>query len=291
MNGNKPVMLCSDLDRTIIPNGHQPESRQARPLLRQLAQRPELILVYVTGRDTMLITEAIKTYRLPLPDLVVGDVGTSIYKVYGDPENPGFDQWDNWKDEIALDWGGKSASELANIIKDFKMLRLQEPEKQKDCKLSFYADAAADLHLAARRIEKRMKEHGVRASVITSIDEIKNTGLVDILPERATKVHAVCYIINKMRIHKSRVVYAGDSGNDLPALTSGLQAVLVKNAANEVAEQALAILSEKRLQAMLYMAKGGFYGMNGNYSAGVLEGLAHFVPEAGKWIKQEVGSR
>ena len=36
------ILLCSDLDRTLIPNGTQPESPQARPLLRSLAARPEL---------------------------------------------------------------------------------------------------------------------------------------------------------------------------------------------------------------------------------------------------------
>jgi hypothetical protein len=34
----------------------------------------------------------------------------------------------------------------------------------------------------------------------------------------------------------------------------------------------------------LYLAQGSFLGMNGNYAAGVLEGLAHFFPETAAWL-------
>ena len=37
-----PILLCCDLDRTLIPNGPQPESPGARPLLRALAHHPGL---------------------------------------------------------------------------------------------------------------------------------------------------------------------------------------------------------------------------------------------------------
>ena len=34
----------------------------------------------------------------------------------------------------------------------------------------------------------------------------------------------------------------------------------------------------------LFVARGGFMGMNGNYSAGILEGLVYFFPETSRWI-------
>ncbi len=79
-------------------------------------------------------------------------------------------------------------------------------------------------------------------------------------------------------------VFAGDSGNDLPALTSGLQAVLVHNARADVREEALSALKAKGMAKRLYLAQGEFLGMNGNYAGGVLEGLTHFVPEARSWL-------
>lgn len=59
------LLLCTDMDRTVIPNGAAPEDTAARPRLRAFCARPEVTLVYVTGRDQALVKEAITTYALP----------------------------------------------------------------------------------------------------------------------------------------------------------------------------------------------------------------------------------
>lgn len=282
------ILLCSDLDRTIIPNGFQEESFEARPLLRRIAMRPELVLVYVTGRDTGLVAEAVKTWNLPLPDIAVADVGTAIYDVAGTQGDPEFLPWPKWKTAIARDWNDRSPAELAEMLSGFHVMHLQESHKQKDFKLSFYASPDENLAVLAGQIRAHLARHGVRASIITSIDETADTGFVDVLPERATKVHAIYWIMDAAGIPWDRVVYAGDSGNDLPALTSGLNAVIVRNASEEVRREVRRIASRKGIASRLYTAGGDFYGMNGNYSAGVLEGLAHFLPEADAWIQSEL---
>jgi hypothetical protein len=38
----------------------------------------------------------------------------------------------------------------------------------------------------------------------------------------------------------------------------------------------------------LYLPQGNFFGMNGNYAAGVLEGLVHFIPETRELIAKVV---
>ena len=80
-------------------------------------------------------------------------------------------------------------------------------------------------------------------------------------------------------------VFAGDSGNDLTALTSGLKAILVRNAATEVKTEAQQRVTATGYPERLYLAKGGFMGMNGNYAAGGLEGLVHFFPESVTWLE------
>ena len=40
----RPLLLCTDLDRTLIPNGREPESPEARPWFRRLAAEPEVAL-------------------------------------------------------------------------------------------------------------------------------------------------------------------------------------------------------------------------------------------------------
>ena len=73
---NRQLLLCTDLDRTVLPNGPQSESQGARTLFAALAARPEVTLAYVTGRDRHLVEQAIANYSLPHPDYVISDVGT-----------------------------------------------------------------------------------------------------------------------------------------------------------------------------------------------------------------------
>jgi len=274
------ILLCSDLDRTLLPNGKQPESPEARPRLRRLAGRPELTLAYVSGRSEALLKEAIETYGIPVPDYAIGDVGTTIYE-------PGrkWRPWSDWAGQIARDWGGKDREDLAEILSDLS-LRPQEEEKQNTHKLSYYTDPDLDRDRLIRRVERRLSEHSIRAGVIWSVDDAEDRGLLDILPEKATKVHAIRFLMKKIGVSEDRTVFAGDSGNDLPALTSGLRAVLVKNAREDVRKEAGETLAGKGMAGRLYMARGSFLGMNGNYGAGVLEGLAHHLPETRAWMAE-----
>jgi sucrose-6F-phosphate phosphohydrolase len=276
------VLLCSDLDRTILPNGPQPESPQARELLVCVAGRPEVTLVYVTGRHEALIHDAISEFQIPEPDYAVGDVGTTIYDV----RNGTWTLDQAWSDEISPDWRGKSHDQFVDILKDVAGLELQESEQQNSHKVSYYAEETADLERLLPAVRERLAPHGVRASLIWSVDEAKHVGLLDVLPESATKLHAIRFLMAQKGFSEEETVFAGDSGNDLPVLGSGLQAVLVRNASEAVRRRALAELEAKAMSHRLYCAKGAFLGMNGYYAAGVLEGLAHFVPAAQDWMTQ-----
>ena len=121
--------------------------------------------------------------------------------------------------------------------------------------------------------------------MIWSVDEAAQVGLLDVLPACATKLHAIKFLIERKGFSPNKTVFAGDSGNDLPVLTSGLQAVLVNNAHPDVREEDIKTLQSKNLADKLYLARGQFLDMNGNYSAGVLEGLVHFLPETCRWLE------
>lgn len=283
MTKTRKILLCTDLDRTIIPNGPQPESPQALPLLVRLAGRPEFYLSYVSGRDQRLIKEAIEEFCLPAPDFAIGDVGTVLYRI----SNGDWRLDNDWWQEISHDWKELGGQELFEMISDFKEIRLQEYEKQSRYKLSFYADRNIDEQVLMERIYYRLAEHQIKANIIWSEDEI--SGLLDILPPRANKLEAIKFLIRNEQFDQKRTVFAGDSGNDLDVLTSGLPCILVKNASEKVREKAIDIMSGKRMRDRLYLARGNFYGMNGNYSAGVLEGLAHHLPEITAVIEEEMG--
>ena len=282
--GLQNIIICSDLDRTIIPNGYQKESVHARPVFRQLAEHSNIYLAYVSGRDKKLILDAIEEFYLPMPDYAIGDVGTTLYRII----NGKWQLWDDWSYEIGQDWRGLSWEGRANFFEDKEELRLQEPEKQNQYKLSFYTDQIVDHQRLIKNIRVVLTRKGVRANIIWSVDEIGTNGLLDIIPARANKLHAIEFLMQQELFSEARTVFAGDSGNDLDVLTSGLQAILVKNAMDDVRKEAVETLSDKGKINRLYLPKGNFWGMNGNYAAGVMEGLVHFIPETGELIAKAV---
>ena len=278
----KTILLCSDLDRTLIPNGIHDESPPARQLFARLAVHPKLRLAYVSGRDKNLVKKAIADFNLPEPDFVIGDVGTTLYHVDGN-------QWhinQGWQHEIGRDWHGRGHEDITKLLADMegKDLKLQAPEKQNRYKVSYYTDPSIEPHALRQQISNLLDDHNIATHIIWSRDDAEDTGLLDILPRRANKLRAIQFLMNEKKVEESDAVFAGDSGNDLDVLVSGLQSVLVKNAAEDVRRTACHRLAEKGFSDRLYLAKGSFKGMNGNYAAGVLEGLAHFFPEIADWI-------
>lgn len=277
----KHILICTDLDRTLLPNGSQPESPGARAVFACLVARPEVTLAYVSGRHRELVEEAINEYSLPVPDWVIGDVGTTIYRA-GATE---WEHWAAWEDDIANDWRGLMAKDLRPLFDDFPDLRLQEEAKQNRFKLSYYLSAHCDVEALRREMARRLEARNLAASLIYSVDEAAATGLLDVLPARATKLHAVEFLMRHQGFHISNTVFAGDSGNDLPVIVSRIPSVLVANADRAVVEQALRLAQQQGTEAAFYLAKGGFLGMNGNYCAGILEGIAYFLPFTSRWLE------
>jgi len=264
------LLLCTDLDRTLIPNGSQPESAGARQLFARLAGLADVRLAYVSGRHRALIEQAMRQYDLPRPDYVIADVGTTIYHLTRR-------QWRRqrqWEEEIAGDWQGMNGAELHVLLADMAPLRLQEWQKQGRFKLSYCVSLAHDSRSLLTEVAARLASRRIRTNLVWSIDEERRTGLLDILPAAANKRHAIDFLMRQCGLDAAHTLFAGDSGNDLDVLLSPIPAVLVANADAEV-RRAVARVDG----ASLYLAHGGFLGMNGCYSAGIVEGVVHFRPE------------
>lgn len=264
------LLLCTDLDRTLIPNGSQPESAGARELFARLVGLRGVRLAYVSGRHRALIEQAMQEYDLPRPDFAIADVGSTIYRLSGSR----WRQWRQWDSEIAGDWQGMSAEKLHGMLADIPPLQLQEREKQNRHKLSYYLPPGAHRETLAE-VERRLRQRHIRANLIRSVDTERQTGLLDILPAAANKLHAIRFLMRHHGFDMEHTVFAGDSGNDLDVLLSPVRAILVANADSEVRAAA----RQAREEQYLYLARGGFLGMNGCYSAGILEGVAHYRPE------------
>ena len=278
------LLICTDLDRTLIPNGKQPESTSAMPCLRSLVARPEVSLAFVSGRDRVLIAEAIDQYRLPLPDFVIADVGTTIYHVGAQQD---WLRQADWDEQLAADWAGQDSAALAKLLGDIKTLRIQEQHKQNTHKLSYYVDLEENRDQLATTIEKMLLDAGYQARLVWSVDEMADIGLLDILPQRASKLHAIEALMAAQAFNPGSTVFCGDSGNDMEVLISAIPSVLVANSQPQVQQQAIKLAKSNDNSEQLYIAGGDWAGMNGNYSAGMLEGIAHYYPYTVDWMRLE----
>lgn len=275
-------LLCTDLDRTLIPNGTQPESAGVRERFNRLVCRKDVMLAYVTGRHRRLIEQAIVDFQLPQPDYVIADVGSTIYRIGAH----GWQQWNEWQVHIAPDWRGMSYHEVFCLLSVFPLIELQAKEKQNRYKLSFNVPLETDMQVLLGEMETRLMRAGIKANLIWSIDEEAGTGLLDILPARANKLHAIRFLMQKSGFSLKDTLFAGDSGNDLDVLLSDIPSVLVANADEQIKGRA----ANSSLDT-LYIAKGGYLGMNGNYCAGILEGAAHYWPEIGETLAEMNSSK
>lgn len=284
-----PILLCCDLDRTLIPNGKQPESPEARPRFRRVCKHPEMHLTLISGRDLGLVLSGIDEWQLPIPEFIIGDVGTTIYTPKSSPRSLApntWISWPAWTAEIAPDWSGMTHDDITDLLKDLTALTPQEREKQGMLKASYYVDRSANPDILEAEIQRRLWRLGINARLIWSFDEMAAIGLLDVLPINASKLHAMEFLMHQQGYSADRTIFSGDSGNDLHALTSHINGVLVANAEPDVKAKAVETVRSAGLGDTLYLAEGGFLGMNGNYSAGVLEGLAHYLPETRDWMTE-----
>lgn len=278
---NLRLLICTDLDRTLLPNGTQPESPQARENFSRLCQREEVTLVYVSGRNRKLVEKAINCYRLPRPALVISDVGTKIYDLRGDS----WSTLHEWDKEIAPDWRGMTSGDLLKLFQDLKSLQLQEREKQNTYKLSYYFSLHLDKRRLAEVMQQRLDAHKIYASLTWSVDDPAGIGLLDITPHSATKLHAIEFIRQGLGFSLDETIFAGDSGNDLQVLISPIQSILVANATDSVREEATLGAERSGTLDTIYFAKGNSFG-NGNYSTGIIEGIIHYKPDVVSWLQE-----
>ena len=269
---DKKIFLACDLDRTVLPNGADPLSQGAMEEFKAFAAREDVILAYFTGRSLTLIHEALQSFDIPFPDIAVGDVGTTMYFFRGGA----FRLHDDWIKSMSNDWNGYDGPALHELVRDIPDMPLQEESKQNTYKRSYYPPYDADKYFFIDEVQKRLRPKGIDAAVVFSIDEPEQVGLLDILPASATKKHALQYLHEYLDLDEKQIVYAGDSGNDIEPLTSGYQSILVNNARPLVKDEVKTIAKKSGVIDNIYFAKGGYKGMNGNYTAGILEGLNHF---------------
>lgn len=260
-------LLASDLDGTLVPNGHRFDEKSVDRFATARKNNPKTALAYVTGRHLALAQKGVRTWGLPKPDFFITDVGTQIWRKKGktwrlDP---------HWKKRLASTWHDLPRSKLVFLLKAChdacKGMVPQEPSKQSPFKQSYYTDPS-DPHIAAH-VKHVLHAAGIHATVVFSVDEKQKRGLLDVLPKNAEKDAALDFLRKSMGLRKTDVLYAGDSGNDLSALTHGFHAVVVANAPPSFKREVLRVAEHKKSGARILIASK-------NYADGVLQGARRF---------------
>ena len=139
-----------------------------------------------------------------------------------------------------------------------------------------------------RAFEKKPRTNCTRnnTTILYSIDETRDIGLLDILPKYSTKITALEYLRKKLGLEKEEIIYCGDSGNDILPLTFGYRSILVRNSIDEVKNTVKRSLEQKGISDRLYIAKG-CQRLNGYYVSGIIEGLINFGIIQQEFIEQK----
>jgi sucrose-6F-phosphate phosphohydrolase len=262
-------ILATDLDRTLLPNGSWPADEGAIELFNTLTEKHEVQVVYVTGRNLQLTEAAILEYGIRYPDALIGDVGTSI-RTYRQGEWSHHRGWDSHVKQSCPRW---DAEAIRHAVAGIDGLVEQEREHCGPFKQSYYVDHEQN-EAIQQAVDERVKGRYDEV-IIYSYDSQSGKGLLDCLPQSATKQTALEYLADELGADKSEVVFCGDSGNDVFPLTAGFCGVLVRNADDQLVAN-VRQAHEANPGLRVYFAKGGFRNLNGYYTSGVIEGAYHY---------------
>lgn len=262
-------ILATDLDRTLLPNGSWEADSEAIELFNELTEKHDVLVVYVTGRNLSLTENAIREYGVRYPDVLCGDVGTSIRK-YEHGEWQFDDGWIAHVRRVSPRW---DAAAIRDAVAGVDGMHEQEHEHLNPFKQSYYVE-----HHKNNEVLKKVDElvTGKFDEVIVySFDSQDGKGLLDFLPASATKLTALEYVAREFGAAKQDVVFCGDSGNDIFPLTAGFCGVLVKNADDQLVDNVKQAMVESP-GLKVYFAQGDFKGLQGYYTSGVIEGAYHY---------------
>jgi HAD superfamily hydrolase (TIGR01484 family) len=209
---DRTLVLAVDLDGTFL-GGSNADRRALYDLIDR--RRAEIALVFVTGRDIPFAAGLSTAERTPAPDVIIGDVGTSI--VVGPDWAPHRDV-DTW---IEARWPGPERA--AEIMARRPKLKVQDVFGGR--RLSFFYDDPAEAAAASAEIEAA----GYAALMSADL-------YFDVLPRGVNKGRTLLQWLGHEGVARERVLCAGDTMNDLSLFETGLRGVAVGNAEPRLAQ-------------------------------------------------------
>ena len=234
-------VLISDIDNTLISDKEGLEAFIA--WLRKHAH--SVAFGIATGRSLESTIKVLKSWSVPIPNIMVTSVGTEIN--YGQSLVPDA----GWANHIRYKWRRES---LADVMSSVPGLELQPVENQREFKLSYNVDPK--LMPPLTQIYRHLRERGLYAQLVYS-----HEAFLDVLPVRASKGHAIRYLAYKWGLPLKSFLVAGDSGNDEEMLRGDTLGVVVGNYSPELEPL-------RGLEQVYFAQEAG--------ARGILEGIHHY---------------
>jgi hydroxymethylpyrimidine pyrophosphatase-like HAD family hydrolase len=236
-----PFLLAADLDGTLLGD----ETGEA--WLKAFAQKytSAFRLVYVTGRYRFSVLQLVEAGRLPPPDYICSDVGSELFDL-NDPQNI---LGQKYAAQVSPDWNIESIYALGE---GDGVWRQDFPNGQPRFQAGFFWDGSPE---TLEAFYARMGNHD-NYHIYPSYGEY-----IDVLPAPIGKGNTVRFLQKELGVDASRVVVAGDSGNDRQMFETGFKGIVPVNALEELK----AVASQPwHYHSLLPAARG------------VLDGLRHF---------------
>ncbi|NVD45072.1 HAD-IIB family hydrolase [Qipengyuania atrilutea] len=240
-------LLVCDIDNTLL--GDREALREF--LVWQQEHANHIALGIATGRSFHSAQSILASEGVATPDVIISSVGTRIH--WYDRENRRFVEDAAWLKRVESGWQDAEVRALAKKLD----LRPQALLEQHSGKASYFVEGSDP-----EAVRRAFRQADIPVDVVAS-----HLRYLDILPEGVGKGSAVMHVADRMDLTQSRVVVAGDSGNDLTMLRSCPFPIVVGNASDG--------LTKDPSLSHAYMARG-------TYAAGILEGVKHYQA-AGCW--------
>lgn len=207
-------LLATDLDGTLA--GDEEALCEWLQYYSELPYR--IVLVYSTGRHKASAMDLIHKEKLPLPDVLITDVGTEIYS------GPDFVLDERWKRRMEESW---EPTRIAEVVAGCEGLTPQNVPIVH--RLSYTVREQKPIW----ELQERLQSAGIRHKLVISSGRD-----VDILPDNGGKGEALRYVLVSRGWEAANVLVAGDSGNDHEMIMLGYPAVIVGNAQPELLQLA-----------------------------------------------------
>lgn len=238
-------VLASDIDGTLVGHGGESE------LVRFLQDRPEIGLVYLTGRTRSNAEALLDSHGFPRPLALATDLGADVY--WG--ASLSLDE--AWAFQQRCDWSPRQVLHALDAVEGVSY--------QSRCsywRLAFYV---RDL-TAVGEARAQLVHQGVVCR--TLFDE--EARRLDVVPRSALKGRALKYILNQLHIRAQQCFVAGDAENDGDLLAGRYHGVVVANGS---------VSFKEKLPDTI---------MRSNYpgAQGVLDGLTRFLKRS-DWLSRE----